>query len=265
MEVYGRERRVVLHVSSAANGLSNDNVYDLYEDVHQNLWIATGGVGLSVWKDGKFKNYITKDGLAQNFITSITGGKDGTIYIGTTGGLTKYSNGLFTNYKTAAGLFNNNVLSLCLDPDNVLWVGTTAELYQLKGGKWTVFTTKNGLTNDRIRRILSDRDGNLWIGTEGGGINRMRGTKFSYYSINDGKFTVYGEKEGLSQDNTRAIYETRDGSVWVGTDNRGLTRFKDGLLKIYTTTFDNARFGARAICEGPDSSLWVGTYGGWSL
>ena len=277
-----------------ADGLANDNVYGLYEDTHQNLWIATGGGGLNVWKNGKFKNYTTKDGLAHNFITSITGGKDGTIYIGTTGGLTKYSNGIFTTYRTAEGPFNINVLSLCLDSDNVLWVGTIAGLYQLKNGKWTIFTTKNGLTNDRIRSILNDRDGNLWIGTEGGGINRMRGTQFSYYSMNDGlidvnvwtffedsegnlwagtlsgglhcfhdgKFTVYGEKEGLSQDNTRAIYETRDGSVWVGTDNRGLTRFKDGALKIYTTTFDNASFGARAICEGPDGSLWVGTYGG---
>jgi ligand-binding sensor domain-containing protein len=277
-----------------ADGLANDNVYGLYEDVQNNLWIATGGGGLNVWKDGKFKNFSTKDGLAHNFITSVTGGKDGTIYIGSMGGMTKYSNGKFITYNTADGLINDNVLSLFLDSDNVLWVGTVAGLCRFKNGKWITFTTKNGLTNDRVRSILKDHDGNLWLGTDGGGINRMRDSRFSYYSINDGlidgyvwtffednernlwvgtvggglhsfhdgKFMVYGEKEGLSQDNTRAIYETRNGSVWVGSDNRGLTRFKDGALTTYTTTFAQASFGARAISEGPDGSLWVGTYGG---
>ncbi len=277
-----------------ADGLANDNIYDLYEDAQQNLWIATGGGGLNVWKAGRFKNFTTKDGLAQNFITSIRGGKDGTIYIGTTGGLTKYSNGTFTNYKPTEGFTNKDVLSLYLGADNVLWVGTVAGLCQLKNGKWTTFTTKDGLTSNRIRSIFKDHDDNLWVGTDGQGINRMHGSQISYYSTNDGlidgyvwtffedkennmwvgtysgglhcfhdgKFTVYSEKEGLSQDNTRAICETRDGSVWVGTDSRGIARFKNRSLTVDISTPPIANNGARALCEDYDGSLWIGTYGG---
>jgi ligand-binding sensor domain-containing protein len=276
------------------DGLAGDNVFDLYEDTQKNLWIATNGGGLSMWKDGKFKNFTTKEGLTNNYTTCVTGGEDGTIYIGTNGGLNTYTDGVFSTYTTANGLINNDVRSVHVDSNGVLWVGTNAGLTQLKNRKWTTFTTKSGLANDRVRSILRDHDGNLWIGTNGGGLSRMWGTTISSYTtydglidgyvsalcedtegnlwvgtvggglhrFQDGKFTVFGEKEGLGQDNVRAIYEARDGSVWIGADIRGITRFKNGSMKLYTSTRALANYGARGVCEGSDGSLWIGTYGG---
>lgn len=278
---------------TTANGLVNNNIYDLYEDPQQNLWIATLGGGVSVWNNGKFKTFSMKDGLASNLTTCVTGAKDGSVYIGTTGGVSKYFQGKFSTIKTAEGLASNNVLSLYLDSTNVLWVGTNAGVRRWRNGTWTTFTTNDGLSNNHIRSILVDDNGNVWMGTEGGGLNRMWKSRISSYSTNDGlldgnvwcvfedkdrnlwvgtiggglhcfrdsKILMYGEKEGLSQDNTRAIYQTRDGVIWIASDNRGLTRFKDGVLTSWTSKFPQATLAARAFTEGTDGSFWVGTYG----
>jgi PAS domain S-box-containing protein len=275
-------------------GLANNNVADLYEDTQQNLWIATTGGGLCRWKDGSFKTFTVKDGLASNDITSITGKKDGTVFIGTTAGLVKFSHESFTTTTIADGLADNNVRAVYVSPDDVLWVGTAAGLCRLKDGRWKTFTTKDGLANNRVRSIRKDHDGNLWIGTNGGGLSRMWGTQISSYTtydglidgyvsalyedneqsfwvgtvggglhrFRDGSFTVYGEREGLAQDNTRAIYEARDGSIWIGADIHGFTHFKNGTMKIYKEPSAVANNGARSFCEGPDGSLWIGTYGG---
>ncbi len=276
-----------------ADGLANNDVFDLYEDAQKNLWIATNGGGLSVWKNGKFTNFTIKDGLVDNYTTCVRGGKDGVIYIGTNSGLAKFANGVFITYTTDDGLANNNVRSLYVDSNNVLWVGTGAGLCRLKNGKWTTFTTKDGLADNRVRSIYRDHDGNLWIGTNGGGLSRMWSNQISSYSADDGlidgnvsalcedsegslwvgtvggglnrfrdgSITMYGEKEGLSQDAVRGIYEAHDGSIWIGSDNRGITRFKNGLLTVYMTP-QALTNGVRGICEGPDGSLWFGTYGG---
>jgi PAS domain S-box-containing protein len=289
-----RMYRGIFTVYTRTDGLANINVADLYEDVQQNLWIATSGGGLSVWKNGQFTTFTMKDGLLSNDITSVTGGNDGTIYIGTDAGLAEFSNGSFTTYTTDDGLADNNVRAVYYSPDDVLWVGTSAGLCRFKNGKWKTFTTKDGLVNNQVRSIRQDHDGNLWIGTNGGGLSRMWDTQISSYTtydglidgyvlalyedsegsfwvgtvsgglhrFRDGSFVVYGEKEGLAQDNTRAIYEARDGSIWIGADIHGLTHFKNGTLKIQMGSPAIANNGARGICEGPDGTLWIGTYGG---
>jgi ligand-binding sensor domain-containing protein len=67
--------------------------------------------------------------------------------------------------------------------------------------------------------------------------------------------------DGLPQFRIRAVLQTRDGYLWLGTAN-GLVRF-DG---IDFTTFDTSNCGLRdneisSLLED-DGGLWIGTYGG---
>ena len=41
--------------------------------------------------------------------------------------------------------------------------------------------------------------------------------------------------DGLAQDNVYAVYQSRDGAVWAGTLNGGLSQLKDGHFTSYTT------------------------------
>jgi ligand-binding sensor domain-containing protein len=72
--------------------------------------------------------------------------------------------------------------------------------------------------------------------------------------------------QGLPQDSVQTILQTRDGYVWIGTQE-GLVRF-DGLG---FEVFDRARLPAMttnhvgALLEDPGGGLWVGTLGGGLL
>jgi len=68
--------------------------------------------------------------------------------------------------------------------------------------------------------------------------------------------------DGLPQFRIRAVVQTRDGYLWLGTAN-GLVRF-DGVA---FTTFDTSNSGLRdneisSLVEAGDGALWIGTYGG---
>ena len=56
------------------------------------------------------------------------------------------------------------------------------------------------------------RDGSLWIGTNGGGVSRMK----------DGKFTNFSMRHGLTHDVVWAVYEDREGVIWIGTRSGAL-------------------------------------------
>ena len=73
---------------------------------------------------------------------------------------------------------------------------------------------------------------------------------------------TWNSADGLPQIRIRAIVQTRDGYLWLGTAN-GLVRF-DGVnfttFGIDTSSLKDNEIGS--VVEGNDGSLWIGTYGG---
>jgi signal transduction histidine kinase len=69
-----------------ADGLSNENVREIYEDSSGILWIGTFGGGLDAFRDGKFYSFTQKDGLLSDNIASIA--DDGeSLWLSTTRGI----------------------------------------------------------------------------------------------------------------------------------------------------------------------------------
>jgi len=92
---------------------------------------------------------------------------------------------------------------------------------------------------------LCSANGELWSSTPD-----IRGIDF------------WGEAEGLTQSRIRAIVQTRDGYIWLGTDY-GLVRFNGTSFTAFTVETGSLRDNeVWAIQEGNDGGLWVGTYGG---
>ncbi len=74
--------------------------------------------------------------------------------------------------------------------------------------------------------------------------------------------TVWTQAQGLPQDTVRAMAETQDGYLWLGTEE-GLARF-DGY-EFLTVTKEGGQLPSDAItslCAGRDGGLWIGTQGG---
>jgi signal transduction histidine kinase/ligand-binding sensor domain-containing protein len=74
--------------------------------------------------------------------------------------------------------------------------------------------------------------------------------------------TVWTQQQGLPQDTIRAIAQTSDGYLWLGTDD-GLARFDGYEFAVFNKA--NASLPSNsvtALAAAPDGSLWIGTADG---
>ena len=97
----------------------------------------------------------------------------------------------------------------------------------------------------KVLSLLVDREGNRWVGTVGRGLFRFRRAPL----------TAYGKDEGLSDSPFRAVFQDRDGRIWLGGD-----------AAVYW--FDGHRFHLvpglaeiGTIAQTNDGDLWFGGSG----
>ena len=81
------------------------------------------------------------------------------------------------------------------------------------------------------------------------------GRQISQYTVRS-----WTQAQGLPQDSVRALAQTPDGHLWVGTDE-GLARF-DGYAFTSVPPNDLPSTAIRALCSASDGTLWIGTASG---
>ncbi len=165
--------------------------------------------------------------------------------------LTQYGHDV---WRTGDGLPQNAVLAVLQSRDGYLWLGTTSGLVRFDGVRFTVFDKSNtqAIGHNQISALFEDRDGALWIGTFGGGLARLQ----------NGRFTAYTTRDGLSHDVVKAINQERDGALWIATLAHGVNRFKDGRFRVYTTRDGLPHDDVFAVAPGRDGGVWIATAGG---
>jgi ligand-binding sensor domain-containing protein/signal transduction histidine kinase len=231
--------------------LRNSSVTALCADRFGALWIGTDGGGITCLRDGTFSNFASTNGLAGNHVRVIFESKDGSLWIGTTEGMSQYKNGKFRSYTEADGLLSDAVNYIYEDRDENLWIATGKGLNRLRqGGAMDSFTMPDGLPNDSVRGICQDKGGRIWIGSNNGLL------WYDWYWQNH--FYAYNTRYGLSDTFVSAICEDREGNLWVGTYS-GLNRFREGRfynqLDNEGLPFDHVN----ALFEDREGDLWVGS------
>lgn len=121
---------------------------------------------------------------------------------------------------------------------------------------------KEGLSQSDVQAILKDRYGFMWFATQDG-LNKYDGYKFTLYK-NDPR-----DPSSLRSNIVNAIYEDRQGNLWVGTTGGGLSLFNrnSNTFTHYieqpndpTSISNNA---VTCMLEDSRGTLWIGTY--WNL
>ena len=118
------------------------------------------------------------------------------------------------------------------------------------------FTIEDGLSNSSINAILQTSDGFLWVATKDG-LNRFDGQNFVIFKHDP------NSENSLPENYIMSLFESRDGSFWVGTWGGGLCKYDpvhESFIKIITN-LENDKY---VQCIGEDKSdwLWFGTYTG---
>jgi signal transduction histidine kinase/streptogramin lyase len=156
-------------------------------------------------------------------------------------------------WQTADGLPQNSVLTLQQTQDGYLWGGTWEGLVRFDGVSFTVFDETNtpALPGRSIRNLALGRDGTMWIGTTKG-LARMR----------EGAFFAVQSPADTPLRNISDVLAARDGSVWLTTEDRGVTRLFESRFQTWTTTQGLASNEMLSITEDAAGTVWVGGAGG---
>ena len=135
------------------------------------------------------------------------------------------------------------------DADGALLLLTPAGVIRIVDGKLTppasLALPQSGSELPKVSSFLVDREGNLWIGTIGTGLVRLRRAPL----------TAYGKREGLSDESFNAVFQDRDGRLWLGGDS--LHWFDGHQFHLVP-----AVASVLAIAQTRDGDLWFGGYGG---
>jgi ligand-binding sensor domain-containing protein len=104
-----------------------------------------------------------------------------------------------------------------------------------------------------IRAMVQTRDGYLWIGGYKG-LGRFDGVRVQWFTM--------ANTPALSADGVAELREDRLGNLWIGTDDGGAIRYRDGEFVSFGARQGLTEVEVRSICEDRDGRLWVGTRNG---
>jgi signal transduction histidine kinase/streptogramin lyase len=171
---------------------------------------------------------------------------DGTLWIGTIGhGLYRYVNGGFSRLTSADLLPSNTILSMFEDAEQQVWVGTQEGMVRLSRTPVSVLPLP-GDTDSDIGTISADTDGTIWAVSSG------------VFTIRDGVARPYRFPH-LPDVAIRNIFRDRSGDLWIGTDGSGVYVLAHGGVIHYTAPSKLTNNFARAFLQSRDGAMWIAT------
>jgi ligand-binding sensor domain-containing protein len=131
------------------------------------LWIATATKGLFRYNANGLEYF---NHLPNNRLSSIVEDEDGTIWVGTSGGLCMLKLGAVRNISELHGLYNQSIFSVAADSIGRVYAipyGKTKLLSYIQDKKiYNKFFMNEGTDGTIIRAIVNDKTGQTWIATE---------------------------------------------------------------------------------------------------
>ena len=189
----------------------------IMKDSKDNLWICTyvDDKGLICYTpDDRMIHYTTKNGLVSNETRCVTEASDGSILVGTNGGLSIIRNGsVVKNISEADGLTNTVLLSVEEGGDGCIYAGSDGNgIHVIDGDKIRDITREDGLTSDVILRIKHDKKRNVdWLITSNS-IQYIRDGKVcnvSSFPYNNNFDIYFGEGDAIWILSSYGIYRVR--------------------------------------------------------
>ncbi len=231
----------------------------MIRDKDANIWAGTGADGLLRINARGVSALKAMEGEA---ITAVFEDREGNLWTGSVNGIERIRDSVFATYSSAEGLPSENNGPIYTDGQNRTWFApVSGGLYSLRDGKVTHVSIA-GLDKDVVYSIAGNASGGddeLWIGRQRGGVTHLRPNGESFTE------QTYTKAAGLAQDSVFTVTESRDGAVWAGTLNSGVSRFRDGRFITYTTANGLVSNTISSILEGTGGSMWFATPSGLSV
>ncbi|HJW08831.1 MAG TPA: two-component regulator propeller domain-containing protein, partial [Holophagaceae bacterium] len=266
------------------------------------LWVASDA-GLARLEDGAWRVFGPAEGLSSSSIWSLLPsrgtGPTETLWVGTDTGLARIQFGQWASFGAGQGLTDPSVYTLAFTTSpglQGLWLGTRTALWRIQDGRvqrqgaaegwrdegsfalcewaeggapklyagqlggslrvfqdgrWRDVPHPPGLDRANIRRLEPAKDGGLWLVTGDKGLWHLKGGEWR-------------RQEGLPTVHLHALLESREGSLWVGSESGGLMRIRNDRVEVFDTRTglpNNTVLSLRETSWSGRPRLWAGTEG----
>jgi signal transduction histidine kinase/ligand-binding sensor domain-containing protein/DNA-binding response OmpR family regulator len=241
------------HKTNDSESLSSNRIICLFEDSKKRIWIGTDGSGLNYYSliKEKFVRIETPKGFDR--IADIVETSKGELIIATSNGILKVIN----DDKPSVDILQLPITGLritdiaILNDDKIffstnhgIWYLQNNECFQLKGTE-----------NNFCSRLIKDRNSNIWS-IINGKLKVIKSTQ---------NFSEIEEIKTLPNFKNSPICESKDGTIWVGSDVNGLFGIspKDFTIgyNIKYNALENRGLLSNSIislyCD-KDNILWIG-------
>ncbi|UNU44465.1 hypothetical protein EAO27_18440 [Sphingopyxis sp. YF1] len=262
------------------------------------IWAAIGQVGrpLLRYRNGAWTEVQPTAGFGRDSNTGLAVTRDGALWVAYRDKIFRKQNGSdrFELVISQPGMRSH----LATDSEGRLWARDTLGVRPVTGpgGRWSGKPAAFSYPTEKVRRgftIRFDKDGNLWVARRGDGIERLRLPSALGPGHAPAPSTEFLAADGLTSDATLAVFEDREGNIWVAT-SLGLDRFRNANVATEKALTKPAAFGdilhvardgsviiaqadsiyrarahaapelleggtaePEAVCDGPGGAIWV--------
>ncbi|MBK5720112.1 response regulator [Dysgonomonas sp. Marseille-P4677] len=214
MDLTTKRFRYYYNNPSDETTLDANNIYALYKDSYENIWIGTT-TGINIY-DRKTDSFRRLKKLNTLVIDILQVGNR--VWFATIGdGLHSYN--LDTEewdvYRfdpnNNSSLISNDVICLCLDDTNHFWIGTNSGLCSFDFNSKSFIQNSVDFQSNAISSIFSD-NGILWIATTKGLVS---------FDPQKNKYRTFTKDDGLlsNQFTGKSGLKTSSGKIYLGTAN----------------------------------------------
>ncbi|HXX13421.1 MAG TPA: two-component regulator propeller domain-containing protein [Candidatus Eremiobacteraceae bacterium] len=196
-------------------------------------------------------------------------------------------------WETGQGFPGGPVNAIAQTPDGYLWLGTNRGLVRFDGVSFVLIEHSDWsrVPFGPVLGLATDAQGNLWIRLQGPNLLRYHDGIFQKVLLESkgeetnvitamclgegGEVLLSGYANGVVRSSNRgfitllarralprviiSMAETRDGKVWLGTNEQGLYDFDQGRVTLLSAELQNKKINALLATN---SELWIGTDSG---
>jgi signal transduction histidine kinase len=237
-------------------------VLGLAADPDGSLWLRLRGPVLMRYRNGSFETVPTSDGHGETVVTAALARPNGVIIAALGQGAKAYRDGRFHVIAPQSRNPTSFIMAIAESPNGDIWLGTRdTGLLRVRGERLMPVT--DGVPDPKINCLLAGSS-DLWIGTDRGvvrwteaGVTRAgvpaalrdigalamaRDRDANVWIAAGARGLIRVDPRGIAAHDERArafpetvtaVFEDRDGNLWVGTNN-GIERWRDPVFTTYS-------------------------------
>ncbi|MCP5052082.1 MAG: helix-turn-helix domain-containing protein [bacterium] len=248
-------------------GLSGTGISAIADDAEGNLWLGTMGKGVfaqtrtanETGETGEtFKRFTTREGLADDVVTSITRDSRGNLWFSTSDGVSviRAGSGEIQSLDSSGGLPGKAVNDVYEDSFHNIRISTNNGVTLLENVDLTASATLTGAgmkhyLKDILVTCVYQEPGNgettdpvFWISTQGAGLKRFK----------DGRMTSYTTAEGMTTNFIYRFFEDHLGNFWFMSDS-GVLRVSKKELTHFAEDAQGDREPINCISYGVSDGM----------